>query len=153
MPTEPYGCTIFCDDIRAEVDNKFSLMGVYTGSLVVHSEFPVTLPKFALAVRYRVAFDDDRLEDVQVAVFLPGDEEKPSVAATIPISRMLDATDSGAKPAGAFREFHANIVLAPLTLKQKGKISVRARGGAGVIRLGALNVDQHLPTQSAEVPS
>jgi hypothetical protein len=36
--------TIFCDDIRAEVGNKLSLMGCYDSVMLV-SQFPITLPK------------------------------------------------------------------------------------------------------------
>lgn len=38
---------IYCDDIRQEVGNKNSYMGVYAGDLFVEA-FPVTLPKFCI---------------------------------------------------------------------------------------------------------
>lgn len=37
----------FCDDVRQELGNKFSLMGVYSMSLNV-SSFPATLPKLCV---------------------------------------------------------------------------------------------------------
>ena len=40
---------IWCDDIRQEVGNKPSLMGVYTGSLVVPS-LPTVIPRLAVWV-------------------------------------------------------------------------------------------------------
>lgn len=40
---------IFCDDIRHEIGNKFSYMGVYSSNLFV-KEMPVTLPKLCVAV-------------------------------------------------------------------------------------------------------
>lgn len=39
--------TIFCDDIRHEVGNKLSLIGVYNGQMYVQ-QFPVTIPKLCL---------------------------------------------------------------------------------------------------------
>lgn len=42
--------TIFCDDIRHEVNGKVSYIGVYSGELYVPS-FPVTLPKLCLSVK------------------------------------------------------------------------------------------------------
>lgn len=36
--------TIFCDDVRHELNGKVSLMGVYGGDMYV-TDFPVTLPK------------------------------------------------------------------------------------------------------------
>lgn len=37
----------FCDDIRYEMGNKYSLMGCYTRELIVE-KFPITLPKFCV---------------------------------------------------------------------------------------------------------
>ena len=41
--------TIFCDDVRLEVGNKLSLMGVFHQILVQH--VPVTVMKFAVVTR------------------------------------------------------------------------------------------------------
>lgn len=38
---------VYCDDIRAEVGNKPSLMGVYPVEMLVE-KFPITLPKFCV---------------------------------------------------------------------------------------------------------
>lgn len=46
-----YAYCQFCDDIRFEVGNKVSLMGVYTGDLFVQ-ELPTVLPKLCVAVAY-----------------------------------------------------------------------------------------------------
>src|SRR2546421_2513855 len=43
--------TLFCDDVRLEVGNKLSLMGVFH-QIVVH-QFPVTLLKFAVVSQWR----------------------------------------------------------------------------------------------------
>ena len=43
--------TIFCDDVRLEVGNKLSLMGVFH-QVAVH-QFPVTLLKFAVVSQWR----------------------------------------------------------------------------------------------------
>lgn len=43
--------TIFCDDVRLEVGNKLSLMGVFHQILVQH--FPVTVMKFAVVNQWR----------------------------------------------------------------------------------------------------
>lgn len=39
--------TLFCDDIRQEIGGKISLIGVYSGVLLV-PEFPATLPKMCV---------------------------------------------------------------------------------------------------------
>ncbi|MDT7690146.1 MAG: hypothetical protein QOJ70_2470 [Acidobacteriota bacterium] len=43
--------TLFCDDVRLEVGNKLSLMGVFHQILVQH--FPVTVMKFAVVSQWR----------------------------------------------------------------------------------------------------
>jgi hypothetical protein len=43
--------TLFCDDVRLEVGNKISLMGVFHQVVVQH--FPVTLLKFAVVSQWR----------------------------------------------------------------------------------------------------
>lgn len=43
--------TIFCDDVRLEVGNKLSLMGVF--HQIVVQQFPVTLMKFAVVNQWR----------------------------------------------------------------------------------------------------
>ena len=43
--------TIFCDDVRLEVGNKLSLMGVFREVVVQH--FPVTVMKFAVVSQWQ----------------------------------------------------------------------------------------------------
>src|ERR687889_1461453 len=43
--------TVFCDDVRLEVGNKLSLMGVFHQIMVQH--FPVTVLKFAVVTQWR----------------------------------------------------------------------------------------------------
>ncbi|MDA8092319.1 MAG: hypothetical protein M0T84_00135 [Betaproteobacteria bacterium] len=46
----------FCDDIRQEVGNKFSLMGCY-GDQVIVEKFPIVLPKFCAHIRVFTPID------------------------------------------------------------------------------------------------
>jgi hypothetical protein len=46
----------FCDDIRVEQGNKFSIMGCYDQTLLV-SEFPITLPKLCFVIVARTPTD------------------------------------------------------------------------------------------------
>jgi hypothetical protein len=84
---EIYGYTIFCDDIRQEVGGKISFVGVYSGTMFVHGEFPVTLPKFAFGISLMQR--REILEpNIQVQIFLPGDpEDSPSIGGHPSLSR------------------------------------------------------------------
>lgn len=46
----------FCDDVRQEIGNKFSLMGCYGSDLYV-PKFPFTLPKLCVFVNCRTPFN------------------------------------------------------------------------------------------------
>lgn len=47
----------FCDDVRAEVGNKFSLMGIYGGELFVQGA-PTVLPKLVIAMFFSTPPDE-----------------------------------------------------------------------------------------------
>lgn len=44
-----YAYSVFCDDIRAEMGGKLSLMGVYQGDLLVPQQ-PTVLPKLCIVI-------------------------------------------------------------------------------------------------------
>src|SRR5215212_10483324 len=66
--------TLFCDDVRLEVGNKLSLMGVFHQVMVQH--FPVTLMKFAVVTQWRG--EGRHLSEVRI---LTGDGQHPVVLA------------------------------------------------------------------------
>lgn len=74
--------TLYCDDIRNELGNKSSLMGIYAGDLFVE-KFPIVLPKLCAYVVLKSSVDDPikalsiRLmkDDEQAAIIsIPPDE-------------------------------------------------------------------------------
>src|SRR5215467_682878 len=75
MNKEPIGYTLFCDDIRLEVGNKVTLVGIYTTGMVVPQSFPITLPKFCLWINYQEPMDATWRE-IKFQVLAPG-QEKP----------------------------------------------------------------------------
>lgn len=66
--------TLFCDDVRLEVGNKLSLMGVFHQIMVQH--FPVTLLKFAVVTQWRG--DGRHLSEVRI---ISEDGQQPVVIA------------------------------------------------------------------------
>jgi len=64
--------TIFCDDVRLEVGNKLSLMGVF--HQIVVQQFPVTVMKFAVVSQWRGA--GAHLSEVRI---LTNDRQMPVV--------------------------------------------------------------------------
>jgi len=51
-----HGFAIFCDDIRIELGNKSSLMGIYNGELL-SDNFPLLLPKLCVHASLNVPLD------------------------------------------------------------------------------------------------
>src|SRR5579864_3625715 len=70
----PYGHTIFCDDIRFEINGKVTLVGIYAGDMVFGRELPATLPKFCLRIAYTER-PNESTEPVQIRVYMPGEEK------------------------------------------------------------------------------
>src|SRR5689334_6946317 len=66
--------TIFCDDVRLEVGNKLSLMGVF--HQLVIQQFPVTVLKFAVVSQWRG--EGQHLSEVRI---LTPDRRQPVVLA------------------------------------------------------------------------
>lgn len=50
MPNPRVASCIFCDDIRAEVGNKLSLMGIYGTDILFPMAPPIMFPKFGIVV-------------------------------------------------------------------------------------------------------
>lgn len=66
--------TLFCDDVRLEVGNKLSLMGVF--HQIVVQRFPVTLMKFAVVSQWRG--EGRHLSEVRI---LSEDRQRPVMLA------------------------------------------------------------------------
>jgi hypothetical protein len=144
IPYQAWGTTIFCDDIRAEVGGKITLIGIYTSGMKVHGTFPFVLPKFALWINYFEA--PGRTEDGKLNVFLPGDEETASIEADVPLNEMranADLTKTPDDPDIKIRvRLQMPMIFSPLVLKSIGRIRVRLTVGETIVRMGALKIEQ-----------
>ena len=145
-----FGHSIFCDDIRNELDGKFTYVGVYaSGHMLVRSQFPVVIPKFGIAIDFsqRPALFTT---DLRVLIFLPGDpDDNASVEAEITGER----PKTGDCP---FIRMRANVVFAPLAIREPGIIKVRVLREGVLHRLGTLGVRPHPETaasNASEPPS
>jgi hypothetical protein len=143
MSRTAFGDVTFCDDIRNEVGGKITLVGVYPHVMYVHSDFPATLPKLGLLIKYSERLDAPR-ENVELMVFLPGELE-PTVRGTLPIQELTTSSDTSEFEAPESELPHyahvgVQVVFSPLLLKQQGSIIVRAVRAGEEIRLGRLSI-------------
>jgi hypothetical protein len=139
------GYTVFCDDIRHEVGNKVSLLGVYGTEMFVFQPFPMVIYRMGFHVIYREDINAP-LRDLTFCIFLPGDmDDNPTYKAEISRSEWqipplpLDV-DTSTRRVSAF-----NVILNPVPLKQEGKIKVRVIVGGEEIKLGTLSVKYREP--------
>ena len=64
---------LMCEDVRQEVGNKFSLMGLYSGEIIVNK-----LPSFIRSLAFVLMLEDvlKSFKKISAKLFLPG-EKKP----------------------------------------------------------------------------
>ena len=111
-PAAPYASVVWCDDIRQEVGNKPSLMGVYTGSLVVPA-LPAVLSKLCAWVTLMVPIDM-ALEEVSMAIRQDGQTQLLQIPPFKP-ERALPAPNGVQAVSTSLMFF---VTLAPLPLPE-----------------------------------
>jgi hypothetical protein len=134
---------IFCDDIRYEMGNKMSLMGMYSGDILLPSPPPAILPKLAFAV-WVISDIDDPPAHIAISVLMPDKTE---------IFKMESDAPSLRYPEGA-RKANLQFIfgLSPVPLSQDGYIEVYADTGREKLRAGRLMVKFPQVTDSEAPP-
>ena len=135
----PFGSVVFCDDIRQEVGNKLSLMGVYFGDLYFPTPFPNSLPKLCASISY-MERPGESTEPVKIILLGPtSDEDGPLFENDLPMDEVRAIkmpTDPEADDPFCFAQI--NISIASLLIKKEGRITVWAVRGDMKLRLGSL---------------
>ena len=134
---EIFGHTVFCDDLRFELDGKITLVGSYNGTMLIRGEFPITLPKFAVSVFFlqSKAVYEPKLT---LKVFLPGDSaDAASVEVEVepPPETPLFSNEEKANVG-----VRANIIMSPLVINSPGAIKVRMQRQGQLHPIGSLAV-------------
>jgi hypothetical protein len=136
------GHTLFCDDIRWEIGNKPSLMGIYTSGIVSATPFPVTLPKLCFWIRYDEPMDAE-WKSLRIHIYLPGQEDEAlqfdyaltEARASVSQSHLQIPSDADLR-----RHVFIPFLVAPLVLAQEGWIKVRGHYEKEIVKMGAIAV-------------
>jgi hypothetical protein len=138
-PITPYGYTIFCDDLRQEVNGKWIYIGVYTADMIIFGSPPMSLPTFVAAITYRERPHESDAP-VKIKMFVPG-SDNAAAELDLPVTVMRSAQFSP-ETEGEDRMYSAFIPIKSfsLPLRQGGLIKIRAYRGHDEIRLGSLEV-------------
>jgi hypothetical protein len=142
MNIQPFVLAQFCDDIRHEIGNKFSLMGCYTDELIVNGPLPALLPKLCAQVRavcqrdeiplkltFRLILNNEVLAELEV----------PKEQLTRPVKPGFEDSTR--------RTYMAHMVLSPLPVQEPSILRVEAETDSGVIAGSKL----HLRSTEPEV--
>lgn len=139
--TVPYGTTVFCDDVRDEVSGKKTYVGVYFNEMLLFNPLPALIPQFALAITYLEPLSEP-VEQVNLKVFVPGEETESEVAADVllPVDRVDTLNEKNKDPLAEYRAHIFHFKITPFLIQQEGYVKVRAYIGDREIRLGSLRI-------------
>lgn len=147
--TERYVQTIFCDDIRHEINGKTSFIGVYSGDLFVKT-FPVILPKLCLAVKV-ITPSSDPIQRMTLRVLKNKEtiqEVDVSEQQLREVSQIYE-NDSVDKDGFQVQVSHFFLVFSPFQLDDPCTLRVPVITEAGELRGVGLRVKQ-APTEQDE---
>jgi hypothetical protein len=137
---------VFCDDIRQEVGNKISMMGMYLGELIIQGTAPIALPKFGFVI-WIISDVDDPIQHVTTRVLMPPDQKEViHIEMTQAVQTVFMA--EGAQKLVA----HQIIPVAPFIIEQPGMIEVMLETDRGSMRAGRLLVRFVEPPQTPSPP-
>lgn len=151
-PTPPvYGSSIFCDDIRIEINAKHSFIGVYPHALSISGNFPAVLPKLCIATYLYEINDLACSRDWEIPIFVlgPGQSiDNPILRGNIPPppENIKVSPDIKIEEMPQLYMISAmTIVFQPLIINTAGFLRVRAQYKDKIIKLGSLRIE-HVPT-------
>jgi hypothetical protein len=152
---EPLGITLFCDDIRFELNQKTTLIGCYGPEMLIFGTLPTVLPKIGMYVQLRLPPGSS--SPSQILVYFPGSkEEEPDVTVDIgaPSPENIERSQQPSQ-AGIVSLLATNvpILLGPTLIKEEGLIKVRVKCDEKMIKAGTLKVTSVVDTEQTLQPN
>jgi hypothetical protein len=135
-----YGYCIFCDDIRTELGEKLSFMGVYNGILFL-PEFPYTLPKLCAHINL-VTPASEPYKSIVVECFAPGDDA-PLMRENLDTLHLDEqsSTEASANGTGSIDVVvGASLIFSPLRLRRPGLLTVKAVIDGETVDISSLRI-------------
>lgn len=134
--------TQYCDDVRQEVGNKFSLMGCYTEELIVE-KMPAVLQKLCAQVRASTPLDN-LFTKFTLRARLNGD-----IIAELDIDPTQFPSPEDKKDAKRLT-IMAFMVFSPLVITEACKLEIEAETEDGTIKANALSI--RVRTEGESIP-
>lgn len=134
----------FCDDIRQELGNKYSLMGCY-GDEIIIDKLPIALPKLCVQLRavtplerpfkrlaFRALLNDDILAEIE-----------------LPQEQLDHASKKICERENATRLTYMVIMgFTPLLVNEAARLRIEAETEEGVLNGGCINLRERKPEES-----
>lgn len=129
--SEPILHVTYCDDIRIEVGDKLSVMGIYNSDMLF-SQLPTVLPKFCVLANLRLPLDHPTPEWIELRLM---DDKRENVIATsgrlpAPDSISSDLKDDLGVPYRC-RLINAMLMIAPFSVHEEHAINTCIETSAG----------------------
>jgi uncharacterized protein DUF6941 len=123
---------IFCDDIRAELSNKISLIGIYGSDMLIASPLPALIGRFGVAV-FLITDIGDEPDHLSITIMMHPEETVLIKAEANKPPQTEDVEEGDTK-----RQLRAMFSLPAFTVTQEGYIEVRVDTGRETLRAGKL---------------
>jgi uncharacterized protein DUF6941 len=127
--------TLFCDDVRFELFNKLSIIGLF-GPETLIPQFPTLIPKFFIVIRFQTGLSE-QVPSGRIEITVPG--AKPIVREWNEVPKPISITAQMNRPRVVKYQYH-NLVfgLASLQIMKAGTLSVTAKYGRRTMKVGQL---------------
>ena len=143
MPIPRTAFCLFCDDVRQEIGNKTSYMGVYMTDMLFPSnpspDATVMLPKFCISV-WLITDITDKPQKAIVTVFVP-----PGRTEAIRFDYPIDQVDQALTHQNLMRDvrkyiLQATLPFTPMVFASEGHIEVQIETEREILQAGKLRV-------------
>lgn len=136
------GYSVFCDDIRQEINGKLTLVGCYQGSIIFFSEAPSQYPKFCIFPTIQIPSELD-FEYFNIYIEVVKDDGTSEIVFDTGEQKNEFTPDpNNSTDPDSFLAISTNIIFSPFNFSEIKMIRVRARIDEGdPIKLGALKVE------------
>jgi hypothetical protein len=137
--------TIFCDEIRYEIGDKISYIGVYSGRLFVDS-FPVTLSQLCLKINILTP-SNRPVRQLEISVFRDDIALVMGSFCDADLSGAIEITTEAAPVADRILSLQSIVLLEQIVLEGPCVLGVKAKTEEGVTVGPGLSVEQTVSTQ------
>lgn len=122
--------TIFCDDIRREIGDKYSLMGCYDTRMEL-DEFPTVLPRLCVVI-YAIIQPDAAIENITLWGTI-GSDALPAYS--------VPQRDMEAAQVGRPRKIITLLTISPLQLMEPSVLTIKMNVDGKEAQIGALVIE------------